>query len=96
MLEIVKRPCAKEDLKGIWRYSFEEWGEAQADKYLSEIEAGIGKLRRNPKLGRPREEVRAGYRSLRINQHIVYYMLTPSVIRVVRVLHARMDPDRHL
>jgi toxin ParE1/3/4 len=96
MLEIVKRPRAKEDLKGIWRYSFDEWNEAQADKYLAEIEAGIEKLRHNPKLGRPREEVRAGYRSLRINQHIVYYALTPSVIRIVRVLHARMDPDRHL
>jgi toxin ParE1/3/4 len=96
MLEIVKRPRAKEDLKGIWRYSFNEWGETQADKYLSEIEAGIEKLRNNPKLGRPREEVRTGYRSLRVNQHIVYYVLTPSVIRIVRVLHARMDPDRHL
>ena len=96
MLEIVKRPRAKEDLKGIWRYSFNEWGENQADKYLAEIEARIEKLRKNPKLGRPREEVRAGYRSLRINQHIVYYVFTPSVIRIVRVLHARMDPDRHL
>jgi len=96
MLEIVIRPRARKDLKGIWRYSFDEWDEAQADKYLAEIEAGIEKLRHNPKLGRPREEVRAGYRSLRINQHIVYYVLTPSVIRIVRVLHARMDPDRHL
>jgi len=32
MREIVKRPRAREDLKGIWRYSFTEWGEAQADK----------------------------------------------------------------
>jgi toxin ParE1/3/4 len=96
MPEIVKRPRAKRDLIGIWRYSFDEWNEAQADKYLAEIEAGIEKLRHNPKLGRPREEVRVGYRSLRINQHIVYYVLMPSVIRIVRVLHARMDPDRHL
>lgn len=77
------------DLKGIWRYSFDEWDEAQADKYLAEIEAGIEKLRHNPKLGRPREEVRTGYRSLQVNQHIVYYVLTPSVIRIIRVLHAR-------
>jgi toxin ParE1/3/4 len=96
MLEIVKRPRAKRDLTGIWRYSFDEWGEAQADKYLAEIEAGIEKLKHNPKLGRPREEVRAGYRSLRINEHIVYYVLTPSVIRIVRRLHARQDPNRHL
>ena len=96
MLEIVKRPRAKEDLKGIWRYSFNEWGEAQADKYLAEIEARVAQLKHNPKLGKPRDNLRRGYRSLRVNQHIVYYVLTPSAIRIVRVLHARMDPDRHL
>lgn len=96
MLEVVQRPRAREDLKGIWRYSFHQWGEVQADKYLAEIEAGIGQLKHNPKLGRPRDNLRPGYRSLRVNQHIVYYVLTPSLIRIVRVLHAGMDPDRYL
>ncbi|MCG6867431.1 MAG: type II toxin-antitoxin system RelE/ParE family toxin [Gammaproteobacteria bacterium] len=96
MLEIVIRPRAREDLIDIWRYSFDEWGKAQADKYLAEIEAGIKQLQKNPNLGKNRDDVRTGYRSLRLNQHIVYYVPTPSVIRVVRVLHAQMDPDRHL
>lgn len=96
MLDIVKRPLAQKDLKGIWRYTFEKWDEAQADKYLSEIEAGISRLKHNPKLGRPRENLLAGYRSLRVKQHIVYYLVTPSVIRVVRVLHVHMDPELHL
>jgi len=96
MIEIVKRPRARQDLKDIWRYSFEEWGEAQADKYLREIDTGIARLRTNPKIGKPRDDLRPGYRSLRVNEHMVYYVLTPSTIRVVRVLHARMDPDRHL
>lgn len=96
MLEIVTRPRARQDLKDIWRYSFEEWGEAQADKYLREIDTGIARLRANPKIGKPRDDLRPGYRSLRVNEHMVYYMLTPWAIRIVRVLHARMDPDRHL
>jgi len=96
MREIVIRPRARDDLIGIWRYSFDEWGEAQADKYLAEIEAGINQLQNHPHLGKDRDDVRAGYRSLRVNRHIVYYVPTPSVIRVVRVLHAQMDPDRHL
>ncbi len=95
MLEIVKRPRAKEDLKGIWRYTFSEWGKAQADKYLAEIDAGIAQLKHNPKLGRPRENLRKAYRSLRVNKHIVYYVDTPSVVRIIRVLHVRMDPDSH-
>jgi toxin ParE1/3/4 len=96
MLEIVKRPRARQDLKSIWRYSFEEWGEGQADKYLAELNSGIIRLRDNPRLGKPRDELRPGYRSLRVNEHMVYYVLTPSAVRIVRVLHAQMDPDRHL
>jgi toxin ParE1/3/4 len=96
MPEIVKRPRARQDLKTIWRDSFEEWGEKQADKYLAELAAGIARLRDNPRLGKERDDLRPGYRSLRVNAHMVYYVLTPSTIRIVRVLHARMDPDRHL
>ena len=44
MREFVKRPLAKEDLIGIWSYTFNKWGEAQADKYLSEIDAKIAQL----------------------------------------------------
>ncbi|MFB1486254.1 MULTISPECIES: type II toxin-antitoxin system RelE/ParE family toxin [unclassified Thiocapsa] len=96
MREIVKRPRAREDLKDIWRYSFTEWGEAQADKYLAEIVAGIARLKEHPEMGKSRDDLRAGCRSLRINQHVVFYLVTPSVIRIVRVLHRRMDPDSHL
>jgi toxin ParE1/3/4 len=96
MREIVKRPRAREDLKVIWRYSFTAWGETQADKYLGEIVAGIARLKEHPELGKSRDDLRAGYRSLRINQHVVFYLVTPSVIRIVRVLHIRMDPDSHL
>ena len=41
MRKIVKRPLARADLKQIWRYSFKEWGEAQADTLFADIEAGI-------------------------------------------------------
>jgi len=54
MLEIVKRPRARQDLKDIWCYSFKKWGEAQADKYLAELDAGITQLRENPRLGTSR------------------------------------------
>jgi toxin ParE1/3/4 len=37
MPKIVKRPLARQDLKQIWRYRFNEWGEVQADKYFAEM-----------------------------------------------------------
>ena len=96
MRRIVKRPLAREDLIGIWRYTYEEWGEQQADRYLDELEAGIAKLQNHPRLGRARDEIRQGYRSLAINQHVVFYTVEGDVIRIIRVLHARMDPESHL
>ncbi len=41
MFKITKRPLVKEDLKDIWRYTYREWGEKQADKYLLEISKEI-------------------------------------------------------
>lgn len=96
MSEIVKCRRARQDLKAIWRHSFKQWGEKQTDKYLAELAAGIARRGDNPLLGKPRDDLRLGYRSLRVNEHMVYYNLTPSTVRIVRVLHAGMDPDRHL
>ena len=96
MRRIVTRPLAREDLKQIWHYSFREWGEAQADKYYAEIKAGILKLQAHPHLGRSRDDLRAGYYALQVNQHVIFYTLTTSSIRIVRVLHVRTDPDRNL
>jgi toxin ParE1/3/4 len=96
MLKVVARPLAREDLKQISRYSFDERGEGQADKYFAEIEAGILKRQAHPHPGKSREDPRAGYSALRVNQHVINYMLTPSSIRIVRVLHARMDPHQNL
>lgn len=42
---------AESDLIGIWRYSFEQWGELQADKYLDELDSASGSSRIIPRLG---------------------------------------------
>ena len=96
MAELVLRSRARDDLIGIWRFTCREWSEAQADHSLREIDAGFTRLWDNPRLGRARDEVRQGYRSLRINQHVAFYTLAGESVRIVRVLHARMDPEAHL
>jgi toxin ParE1/3/4 len=96
MLKIHVSELAESDLIGIWRYSFEEWGEMQADKYLDQLDSGIRKLAGNPELGMQREYVRDGYRVLFIGSHAVYYAATPDTVHIIRVLHGSMDSDRHL
>jgi toxin ParE1/3/4 len=87
---------AESDLVDIWRYSSEQWGELQADKYLDELDTGIRKLADNPEIGMKRDYVRAGYRVLFVRSHAVYYTVMPATVHIIRILHGSMDPDRHL
>ncbi|MDN5849838.1 MAG: type II toxin-antitoxin system RelE/ParE family toxin [Nitrococcus sp.] len=96
MYKIHKSAKAAEDLAGIWVYSLREWGIEQADRYLDEREAGLAQLKTNPKLGKPRDELQPGCFSPRVHQYIAYYVVTSSAVRILRVLHARMDPSRHI
>ena len=95
MQKVLLSPLAERDLIGIWQYSLAQWGEAQADRYLDELEEGFQRLARNPELGTSREHIRHGYRVLFIRSHAVYYKVT-SAVQIIRVLHVRMDADEHL
>jgi toxin ParE1/3/4 len=94
--KIRKHALAESDLIGIWQYTFEQWGAAQADQYLDDLNDGITQLADNPEVGATRSFVREGYRVLFVNSHAVYYTVTPSAIHVIRVLHGQMDPVKHL
>ena len=95
MRKIQIRALAEDDLIAVWSYTFQQWGERQADKYLDELDHGIHALAENAELGAKRDYVREGYRVLFINRHAVYYTVTPATIHVVRVLHGLMDPEQH-
>ena len=41
MPRIIKQALAEQDLIEIWLYTFNEWGEQQADKYLEDLNAAI-------------------------------------------------------
>lgn len=46
MPRIVKQALADQDLVDIWLYTFSEWGEKQADKYLDDMD--IHRVDRQP------------------------------------------------
>ena len=93
---LVKDRAAETDLVGIWVYTFNQWSEAQADRYLSALEDGIQKLVGEPKNGKQRDSLREDYWSQRIEHHVVFYTFTDNELRIRRVLHEVMDPDIHL
>ncbi|GJL49774.1 MAG: toxin ParE1 [Nitrospirales bacterium] len=96
MIEIRKTALAKSDLEDIWLHSFQEWGEAQADTYHDHPTQVIEQLRHNPHLGKPCDHVQAGYRMVQAERHTIYYQLHDDHLMILRVLHERMDPTKHL
>ena len=49
-----------------------------------------------PLLGRECSEVRRGYRKYASGSHVLFYRPTTDGIDVVRILHERMDYERHI
>jgi len=90
------RPEARRDLIEIHGYTADVWGEAQADRYLAEIDQVIRRIAEGTAVTRPAESVRPGYRKTVVRRHIIYFRATPERIEIVRVLHERMDPGRHV
>jgi toxin ParE1/3/4 len=87
--------AAKADLRDIKQYTEQTWGAAQARRYVDEFRARFTLLRQRPRLGRPREELATGLRSLPSGAHVIFYKDLDDRIVVVRVLHASMDVRRH-
>ncbi len=86
---------ADEDLEEIFIYTEEEFGSDQAVNYLIEFEEVFAQLVGNPELGRERNEIKKGLRSLPTGSHVVFYRILSDHIRVVRVLHGSRDLPRH-
>lgn len=90
-------PAARADLEEIWDYTLDQWGLDQADDYVGEIRAAIERVADRPSIGQACEELRPGYRRLAAGSHTLYYRITENgAVAIVRILHQRMDPDRHL
>ncbi len=88
--------AADRDLTGIYRFTYLRFGAEQADKYLLALENCFAQLADFPQLGRSIEHLRRGYFRLEHERHTIFYIRTKTGVRIVRVLHERMDPERHL
>ncbi len=94
--KLVHDRAAQADLIGIWVYSFDTWGEVQAERYAAALERGIEQLVKGPEKGTNRNAQAPGYWSKRLEHHVVFYTFDDDELRVRRVLHEAMDPTVHL
>ncbi len=94
--KLIIAPAAKADLKEIYQYGLRQWGLAQSDNYLEILKEKFWLLTEQPLMGTERPELLADIRSLPIESHMLFYRVTTTNVEIIRVLHSRQDPARHL
>jgi toxin ParE1/3/4 len=87
--------AAREDLKAIGRYTQRTWGRRQRVAYLTQLDRHFHSLAQRPTLGHSCDDIRPGYRKDTEGVHAIFYREVDGGIEVVRILHGRMDLDRH-
>ena len=94
--QLVIAPAAQNDLKDIYQYGLRQWGPAQSEKYLTTIKNQFWLLTDQPLMGTERNELLHEIRSLPIENHTLFYRVTANTVEIIRILHGRQDPQRHL
>jgi toxin ParE1/3/4 len=92
MAEFVLTNKAVEDLTKIWIYICEVWCETQADKYYLLLLDYWLEIAENSFLRKNYDEISYNLLGFRASRHIIFYKkLKANQIKIVRILHTRMD-----
>jgi toxin ParE1/3/4 len=86
---------AEADLLRIGEYTLRKWGEAQAARYIGDLEDCCQMLADNPNLGRRCDDIRPGLRRHEHGKHVLFFRQERNGILISCILHQRMLPERH-
>ncbi|MBE2254315.1 MAG: type II toxin-antitoxin system RelE/ParE family toxin [Myxococcus sp.] len=88
--------AAKNDLVEIGVYTAGRWGEAQCERYLTQLDERIRLLQRRPESGRSCDDLKPGAWRITEGRHVIFYRFSEQRVDVLRVLHVQMLPERYL
>ena len=88
---VVVSDLAKADLAAISLCTGQAWGEQQRLVYLDDLRTCVTVLGLMPGLGRPRDDLRVGWRTIPSGSHVILYKEHPNSVEILRVLHGRQD-----
>lgn len=91
MTEIIYSPEADDDLVRVWHYSAENYGAAQADRYIATIRKRIVGLTTGRTASQKADHVAPGMRRALAERHAVFFREAEGAVVVVRVLHQGID-----
>jgi len=92
MCRVTRRPHAEADILEIWGYIAED-SVIAADRWVDKLDEKFALWATQPMMGRARDELSSGIRSLAFGRYVVFFQPSPDGIDVVRVLHGSRDID---
>lgn len=92
MSRVTRRPQAEADILEIWDYIAED-SVVEADRWLDRLDEKFSLWASQPMMGRGRDELAPGIRSLVFGRYVVFFEPLRDGIDVVRVLHGSRDID---
>lgn len=81
---------AEQDLEDIWIYLGQQ-DEIGADRQVARLLDRFPMLAQFPNMGRQRNELLTGLRSFPVKPYIIFYIILPERVEIVRVLHQSRD-----
>lgn len=91
MIRITFADEALQDLDGIYRYIAED-NMAAADRHRKQLQRRWEQLMDQPRMGRVRDELKPGYRSITEAEYVILYrIVSAQEVQVMRVLHGKQD-----
>ncbi len=85
------RQRARADLESIWLYSYQEWGDEQADRYIRSLLARFTWLSENPQIGKQRADIKPGYYCFPEGMHLIFCKISQDGIDIIGIPHQNMD-----
>jgi len=95
MTRLIFAPRAARDIDEIYDFTAERWGAARAASYIGTLRGRCEALARGEVRGHDAGHIRAEYRRLNAESHVIFYRPAGDSIEIVRILHGRMDFNRH-
>jgi toxin ParE1/3/4 len=96
------RPAARDDILRQFRYYLREDAFDAATRFLDAVDESIEAICQMPHIGAPKQSknpVLAGLRSWPVKGFedlLIFYLVQPDALRVVRILHGKRDIQRIL
>ena len=84
---------ARAELEALGRYSTEHWGAVVARRYLEDVRDAARLVAAQPERARA---LRGAFRIFRVRSHYLIVHVEEERLTIARVLHSRMDIERHL